>query len=136
VIGLLNILELARRQQAKVLQASTSEIYGEPEIHPQGESYCLEFVAVMMRERVGKKRYFLIMHANMKVKIARIFNTYGPRMNPNNGRVSSNFIVQSLENKALTMYGNGEQTRSFSYVDDLVDGIMAIMNSEDESRDQ
>lgn len=139
VMGAINVLGLAKRINAKVLQASTSEVYGDPNIHPQPESYWGNVNPIGIRSCYdeGKRcaeTLFMDYHNqnNVNIKIIRIFNTYGPRMNPNDGRVVSNFIVQALNNKEITIYGNGQQTRSFQYVDDLVDGTIRMMNSEDE----
>jgi UDP-glucuronate decarboxylase len=137
VVGTANLLELARNTKARILQASTSEVYGDPEVHPQPETYwghvnpispracydegkrCAEALMVEYRRQVGQE-----------IRIARIFNTYGPRMAFNDGRVVSNFILQALASQPLTLYGRGEQTRSFCYVSDTVDGLVALMESE------
>jgi UDP-glucuronate decarboxylase len=139
VHGAINALGLAKRTKSKILQASTSEVYGDPEIHPQKEDYwgnvnpigprscydegkrCAETLFMDYRRQHG-----------MRVKIARIFNTYGPRMHPNDGRVVSNFILQALRTEPLTIYGKGDQSRSFCYVDDLVEGLIRLMNSRDD----
>jgi UDP-glucuronate decarboxylase len=136
VHGAINMLGLAKRVKARILQASTSEVYGDPRMHPQGEGYwghvnpigvrscydegkrCAETLFMDYRRQHG-----------LEIKIARIFNTYGPRMHPNDGRVVSNFIVQALVNEPITLYGDGSQTRSFCYVDDLVDALMRLMES-------
>jgi UDP-glucuronate decarboxylase len=136
VMGAINMLGLAKRKKAKILQASTSEIYGDPEVHPQPESYwgnvntlgpracydegkrCAETLFMNYREQT-----------NARIKIIRIFNTYGPNMHPNDGRVVSNFIIQALKGKPITIYGDGSQTRSFQYVDDLVEGMVRMMNT-------
>tara|TARA_Y100001968_G_scaffold307598_1_gene325550 strand:- start:899 stop:1843 length:945 start_codon:yes stop_codon:yes gene_type:complete len=134
-LGTYNMLGLARRVGARLLLASTSEVYGDPEIHPQPESYrgCVNTIGVRSCYDEGKRIAETLcfdyqrMH-NTQVRIMRIFNTYGPRMLPNDGRVVSNLIVQALQNKALTIYGNGQQTRSFCYVDDLIEGMIRLMN--------
>lgn len=136
VMGAINMLGLAKRVKARILQASTSEVYGDPEIHPQEESYWGHVNPIGIRACYdeGKRcaeTLFMNYHLQNKVniKIIRIFNTYGPRMHPNDGRVVSNFIIQALQNKDITVYGNGMQTRSFQYVDDLVEGMIRMMNS-------
>ncbi len=138
VMGTMNMLGLAKRVQARILQASTSEIYGDPHVHPQTEDYWGNVNPIGIRSCYdeGKRVAETLMmdyHRQHKVeiRIARIFNTYGPRMLENDGRVVSNFIVQMLKGEELTIYGNGEQTRSFCYVDDLVDGLVRLMNVED-----
>lgn len=138
VMGALHTLGLAKRCHAKILQASTSEIYGDPEIHPQPESYrgCVNPIGIRSCYDEGKRMaetLFFDYHRqhNVDIKIIRIFNTYGPRMNTQDGRVVSNFIVQALQGKDITIYGNGSQTRSFCYVDDLIDGMIRMMESED-----
>ncbi|MEY4504854.1 MAG: hypothetical protein RL154_1151 [Pseudomonadota bacterium] len=138
VMGAINMLGLAKRTKAKVLQASTSEVYGDPEIHPQPESYrgSVNPIGIRACYDEGKRcaeTLFFDYHRqhNVKIKVMRIFNTYGPRMHPHDGRVVSNFIVQALKNEDITVYGNGEQTRSFCYCDDLLDGMMRLMNSRD-----
>lgn len=138
VMGAINVLGLAKRTKAKILQASTSEVYGDPDIHPQPEWYWGNVNPIGVRSCYdeGKRcaeSLFMNYHSQngVKIKIVRIFNTYGPRMHPNDGRVVSNFIVQALQNKDITIYGNGQQTRSFQYVDDLIDGVVKMMNSED-----
>jgi UDP-glucuronate decarboxylase len=139
VIGAINMLGLAKRVNAKILQASTSEVYGNPLVHPQPESYWGNVNPMGERscydegKRVAET-LFQDYHRqnNVKIKIIRIFNTYGPRMHPNDGRVVSNFIVQALKNKDVTIYGEGDQTRSFQYVDDLVEGMIQMMKSPDE----
>ncbi|MBO8242346.1 SDR family oxidoreductase [Prochlorococcus marinus XMU1410] len=136
-LGTLNMLGLAKKNKAQILMASTSEIYGDPEIHPQTESYKGSVNPIGIRacydegKRISETLCFDY-HREHKIdiKVMRIFNTYGPRMNLDDGRVISNFIVQSLTNKNLTIYGDGNQTRSFCYVDDLIDGMMKLMNSE------
>ncbi len=139
VHGAINMLGLAKRVRAKILQASTSEVYGDPHVHPQREDYWGHVNPIGIRSCYdeGKRcaeTLFFDYHRqnNVRIKVARIFNTYGPRMHPNDGRVVSNFIVQALRNDAITIYGDGKQTRSFCYVDDLVKGLMSLMNSEDE----
>lgn len=139
VMGAINVLGLAKRVKAKVLQASTSEVYGDPKIHPQVEDYWGNVNPNGIRSCYdeGKRcaeTLFMDYHRqnNVKIKIVRIFNTYGPRMQPNDGRVVSNFIVQALQNKDITIYGDGSQTRSFQYVDDLVSGMISFMNTEDD----
>jgi UDP-glucuronate decarboxylase len=139
VMGAINILGLAKRINAKVLQASTSEVYGDPEVHPQTESYWGHVNPIGIRSCYdeGKRcaeTLFMDYHNqnNVAIKIIRIFNTYGPRMNPNDGRVVSNFIVQALKGEDITIYGDGLQTRSFQYIDDLVEGTIRMMNSADD----
>ena len=134
VHGAINMLGLAKRTKAKILQASTSEVYGDPEVHPQPESYWGRVNPIGIRSCYdeGKRcaeTLFFDYHRqhNLEIKIVRIFNTYGPRMHPNDGRVISNFIVQALRGEDITIYGDGSQTRSFCYVDDLVDGIIRMM---------
>jgi UDP-glucuronate decarboxylase len=138
VMGAINMLGLAKRTKAKILQASTSEVYGDPEIHPQPEDYWGHVNPIGIRSCYdeGKRcaeSLFINYHLqnSVKIKIVRIFNTYGPRMHPNDGRVVSNFIVQALQNKDITIYGEGSQTRSFQYVDDLVEGFIRMMNTDD-----
>ncbi|HUR95822.1 MAG TPA: UDP-glucuronic acid decarboxylase family protein [Gemmatimonadales bacterium] len=137
VMGALNMLVLARRAGARILQASTSEVYGEPRVHPQPESYWGNVNPIGPRscydegKRVAETLMMDYHRQNqVDIRIARIFNTYGPRMAENDGRVVSNFIVQALRGDALTLYGDGSQTRSFCYVDDLVEGLMRLMNTE------
>ncbi|MGQ1891534.1 UDP-glucuronic acid decarboxylase family protein [Thermophagus sp. OGC60D27] len=139
VMGAINMLGLAKRIKAKILQASTSEVYGDPLIHPQVENYWGNVNPIGIRSCYdeGKRcaeSLFMNYHRQnqVKIKIIRIFNTYGPRMNPNDGRVVSNFIVQALKNKPITIFGDGNQTRSFQYIDDLVDGMLRMMNSRDD----
>lgn len=139
VMGAINMLGLAKRTKAKILQASTSEVYGDPNIHPQPESYWGNVNPIGIRSCYdeGKRcaeSLFMNYHEQngVRIKIIRIFNTYGPRMHPNDGRVVSNFIVQALQNKDITIYGDGTQTRSFQYVDDLVEGMIKLMNTGDE----
>jgi UDP-glucuronate decarboxylase len=138
VMGSINMLGLAKRIKAKILQASTSEVYGDPDIHPQPETYWGHVNPIGSRSCYdeGKRcaeSLFVNYHKqnNVRIKIVRIFNTYGPNMHPNDGRVISNFIVQALQNKPITIYGNGTQTRSFQYVDDLVEGLIRMMNTDD-----
>jgi UDP-glucuronate decarboxylase len=138
VIGAVNMLGLAKRVNAKILQASTSEVYGDPTIHPQTEDYWGNVNPIGLRSCYdeGKRcaeSLFVNYHQqnNVKIKITRIFNTYGPNMDINDGRVISNFIVQSLKGKDITIYGDGTQTRSFQYVNDLIEGMIRMMNSED-----
>lgn len=138
VLGAINMLELAYKNGAKVMQASTSEVYGDPQIHPQPESYWGNVNPVGYRSCYdeGKRcaeTLFMDYHRQNKVrvKIIRIFNTYGPRMLPNDGRVVSNFIVQALNNNDITIYGDGKQTRSFQYIDDLVEGMVRMMDTPD-----
>jgi UDP-glucuronate decarboxylase len=136
VMGAINMLGLAKRVHAKILQASTSEVYGNPKIHPQPESYWGNVNPIGDRScydegKRAAETLFRDYHRqnNVKIKIIRIFNTYGPKMHPNDGRVVSNFIVQALKNQDITIYGEGNQTRSFQYVDDLVEGMIRMMNS-------
>jgi UDP-glucuronate decarboxylase len=139
VMGAINMLGLAKRIKAKVLQASTSEVYGDPEVHPQVESYWGNVNPIGQRSCYdeGKRcaeTLFVNYHQqnNVRIKIIRIFNTYGPRMHPADGRVVSNFIVQALQGQDITIYGNGMQTRSFQYVDDLIEGMIRLMNTGDD----
>ncbi|MFT3739625.1 MAG: SDR family oxidoreductase [Breznakibacter sp.] len=139
VMGAVNMLGLAKRIKAKILQASTSEVYGDPEIHPQPESYWGNVNPIGIRSCYdeGKRcaeSLFLNYHRQngVKIKVIRIFNTYGPRMNPNDGRVVSNFIVQALKGEDITIFGDGTQTRSFQYVDDLLEGMCRMMGTKDE----
>jgi UDP-glucuronate decarboxylase len=136
VHGAINMLGLAKRIRATILQASTSEVYGDPEIHPQVESYWGRVNPIGPRacydegKRCAETLFFdYYRQHRLRIKVGRIFNTYGPRMHPNDGRVVSNFIVQALTNQPITIYGDGSQTRSFCYVDDLVDGLIRLMNS-------
>jgi UDP-glucuronate decarboxylase len=136
VHGAINMLGLAKRVKAKVLQASTSEVYGDPEVHPQVESYWGNVNPLGPRacydegKRCAETLFFdYHRQAGVQIKVARIFNTYGPNMHPNDGRVVSNFIVQALKGESITIYGDGGQTRSFCYVDDLVDGLVRLMNT-------
>jgi UDP-glucuronate decarboxylase len=130
---------LAKRCKAKILQASTSEVYGDPEIHPQPESYWGRVNPAGIRscydegKRCAETLFFDYWRQhNLRIKVVRIFNTYGPRMHPNDGRVVSNFIVQALKGEDITIYGKGDQSRSFCYVDDLLDGMIRMMDSDDE----
>ena len=139
VMGAINMLGLAKRLKIKILQASTSEVYGDPEVHPQLESYRGNVNPIGPRacydegKRCAETLFFDYKRQhNLKIKVVRIFNTYGPRMRPDDGRVISNFIVQALKGEDITIYGDGSQTRSFCYVDDLVEGIIKMMNSRDE----
>lgn len=139
VLGAVNMLGLAKRVNAKILQASTSEVYGDPMIHPQPESYWGNVNPIGPRSCYdeGKRcaeTLFMDYHRQNKVriKIIRIFNTYGPNMSTNDGRVVSNFIIQALQNKDITIYGDGNQTRSFQYVDDLIEGMIRMMNTSDD----
>ena len=138
VMGAINMLGLAKRIKAKILQASTSEVYGDPKVHPQAEDYWGHVNPIGERScydegKRSAETLFVNYHKQnqVKIKIIRIFNTYGPRMHPNDGRVVSNFIVQALQNKDITVYGEGDQTRSFQYVDDLVEGMIRMMASPD-----
>lgn len=135
VMGSINMLGLAKRLRAPILQASTSEVYGDPEVHPQSENYhgCVNVFGPRACYDEGKRCAETLFHDyhrqhNLKIRVARIFNTYGPNMHPNDGRVVSNFIVQALQNKPITIYGDGQQTRSFCYVEDLVEGLTRLMN--------
>lgn len=139
IMGAVNMLGLAKRIKAKILQASTSEVYGDPEIHPQTEDYWGHVNPIGERACYdeGKRcaeTLFVNYHKqnNVKIKIVRIFNTYGPRMHPNDGRVVSNFIVQALHNEDITVYGDGSQTRSFQYCDDLIEGMLRLMATGDD----
>jgi len=139
VHGAINMLGLAKRLRIKILQASTSEVYGDPEIHPQTEDYWGNVNPIGPRacydegKRCAETLFFdYYRQHQLNIKVARIFNTYGPRMHPNDGRVVSNFIVQALQGKDITVYGDGSQTRSFCYVDDLVDGLIRLMDSPDD----
>lgn len=138
VLGAMNVLELARIMGARILQASTSEVYGDPAVHPQKESYWGNVNPIGPRacydegKRCAETLFFdYHRQYGVDIRVARIFNTYGPRMHPNDGRVVSNFIVQALSGEPITIYGNGSQTRSFCYVDDMVDGLMRLMNAND-----
>lgn len=137
VLGALNLLDLAKTCNARILQASTSEVYGDPDVHPQPESYRGNVNTMGIRSCYdeGKRMaetFFHDYHSvhGVEIKIIRIFNTYGPKMNPEDGRVVSNFIMQALKKENITIYGGGAQTRSFCYVDDLIDGMIRLMNSE------
>ena len=139
VHGAINMLGLAKRTKAKILQASTSEVYGDPEIHPQTEDYRGSVNPIGPRacydegKRCAETLFFDYHRQNgVNIRVARIFNTYGPRMHPNDGRVVSNFIVQALAGKPITIYGDGKQTRSFCYVDDLIDGLIGLMDAPDD----
>jgi UDP-glucuronate decarboxylase len=139
VHGTINMLGLAKRVKAKILQASTSEVYGDPSLHPQPEQYWGSVNPIGPRacydegKRCAETLFFDYKRQHrLKIKVARIFNTYGPRMHPDDGRVVSNFIVQALSNQPITLYGNGSQTRSFCYVDDLIEGLIRLMESPDE----
>ena len=140
VMGAINMLGLAKRINAKILQASTSEIYGDPAIHPQPESYWGNVNTIGFRSCYdeGKRcaeTLFMDYHRqnNVKIKIIRIFNTYGPKMHPHDGRVVSNFIVQSLKGDDITLYGGGQQTRSLQYIDDLLEAMIRVMNNTDDT---
>ncbi len=139
VLGAMNMLGLARRVHAKVFQASTSEVYGDPVMHPQTEEYRGNVNPLGPRacydegKRCAETLFFdYYRQHDLKIKVARIFNTYGPRMHPNDGRVVSNFIVQALKGEPITVYGDGSQTRAFCYVDDLIEGFLRLMNAPDE----
>lgn len=138
VMGAINMLGLAKRLRIRILQASTSEVYGDPEIHPQTESYWGRVNPIGSRacydegKRCAETLFFDYNRQHeLHIKVARIFNTYGPRMHPNDGRVVSNFIVQALRGENITIYGDGSQTRSFCYIDDMVEGLVALMESKD-----
>src|SRR5579863_237706 len=138
VHGAINMLGLAKRVRAKILQASTSEVYGDPEMHPQKESYWGRVNPIGLRscydegKRCAETLFFDYWRQHkLRIKVVRIFNTYGPRMHPNDGRVVSNFIIQALRGDEITIYGDGSQTRSFCYVDDLVDGLLRLMETGD-----
>lgn len=138
VHGAINMLGLAKRVKAKILQASTSEVYGDPQVHPQVEGYWGHVNPIGLRSCYdeGKRcaeTLFFDYHRqhNLRIKVARIFNTYGPRMHPKDGRVVSNFVIQALKGEPITIYGNGSQTRSFCYVDDLVDALIRLMATDD-----
>ena len=139
VHGAINMLGLAKRIKARILQASTSEVYGDPDVHPQKESYWGNVNQIGLRscydegKRCAETLFFdYNRQHNLSIKVVRIFNTYGPFMQPNDGRVISNFIVQALSNEPITIYGDGEQTRSFCYVDDLIDGFVRMMDTPDD----
>ena len=138
VHGAINMLGLAKRVKAKIFQASTSEVYGDPDVHPQPESYRGSVNPIGPRscydegKRCAETLFFdYLRQHKLRIKVARIFNTYGPNMHPYDGRVVSNFILQALQNKPLTVYGDGTQSRSFCYVDDLIDGFLRLMQSDD-----
>ncbi|HEX2826073.1 MAG TPA: UDP-glucuronic acid decarboxylase family protein [Burkholderiales bacterium] len=139
VHGAINMLGLAKRVRARIMQASTSEVYGDPKVHPQNETYWGHVNPIGLRscydegKRCAETLFFDYhrQHA-VRIKVARIFNTYGPRMHPNDGRVVSNFIVQALKGEPITIYGEGTQTRSFCYVDDLIEGFVRLMNTQDD----
>ena len=137
VHGAINMLGLAKRLRGRILQASTSEVYGDPEVHPQPEAYWGRVNPIGIRscydegKRCAETLFFDYWRQHkLQIKVARIFNTYGPNMHPHDGRVVSNFIMQALQNQPITIYGDGQQTRSFCYVSDLVDGLMRLMNSD------
>ncbi len=137
VIGAINMLGLAKRTKARILQASTSEVYGDPTVHPQPESYWGNVNPIGTRscydegKRCAETLFFdYYRQHTLDIRVVRIFNTYGPRMHPNDGRVVSNFIVQALQGSDITLYGDGQQTRSFCYVDDLIDGMVRMMNND------
>ncbi len=139
VMGAINMLGLAKRIKAKILQASTSEVYGDPAVHPQPESYWGNVNPIGKRSCYdeGKRcaeTLFMDYHNqnHVRIKIARIFNTYGPRMQPDDGRVVSNFVIQALQNKPITIYGDGSQSRSFQYIDDLLEGLLRFMACDDD----
>ncbi|MBE9525794.1 MAG: SDR family oxidoreductase [Proteobacteria bacterium] len=139
VHGAINMLGLAKRIKAKIFQASTSEVYGDPEVHPQSESYWGKVNPIGIRscydegKRCAETLFFdYFRQHSVKIKVARIFNTYGPRMHPDDGRVVSNFIVQALKGEDITIYGEGQQTRSFCYVDDLIGGFVKLMDTDDD----
>ena len=138
VLGAINMLGLAKRQNAKIMQASTSEVYGDPHVHPQTEDYWGNVNPIGIRscydegKRCAETLFFdYYREHNVKIKVARIFNTYGPNMHPNDGRVVSNFIIQALKGEDITIYGDGSQSRSFCYVDELIDGFIRLMASDD-----
>src|SRR4051812_35992301 len=139
VHGAINMLGLAKRLNAKILQASTSEVYGDPSVHPQTEDYWGNVNPIGLRscydegKRCAESLFFAYRHQrNLRIRVVRIFNTYGPRMHPNDGRVVSNFIVQALQGAPITLYGDGSQTRAFCYVDDLIAGFLALMGAPDD----
>ena len=138
VLGAINMLGLAKRQNAKIMQASTSEVYGDPQVHPQTEDYWGNVNQIGIRscydegKRCAETLFFDYYRENqVKIKIARIFNTYGPNMHPSDGRVVSNFIIQALKDEDITIYGDGSQTRSFCYVDELIDGFIRLMATDE-----
>ncbi|MBU0732761.1 MAG: SDR family oxidoreductase [Proteobacteria bacterium] len=139
VMGTINMLGVAKRVKAKILQASTSEVYGNPTVHPQDETYWGNVNTIGPRscydegKRCAETLFFDYHRQNkVNIRVVRIFNTYGPRMHPNDGRVVSNFVVQALTNRDITVYGNGSQTRSFCYVDDMIEGLIRMMNGPDD----
>ncbi|WP_297210917.1 MULTISPECIES: UDP-glucuronic acid decarboxylase family protein [Thermodesulfovibrio] len=139
VHGSINMLGLAKRLKIKILQASTSEVYGDPQVNPQPETYWGNVNPIGLRacydegKRCAETLFFAYHRQHkLRIKVARIFNTYGPRMHPNDGRVVSNFIVQALQGRDITIYGDGKQTRSFCYIDDMIEGLIKLMNSSDE----
>ena len=139
ILGAINMLDLAKRLKCPILQSSTSEVYGDPKVHPQPETYWGNVNPIGIRScydegKRAAETLFFDYHRNygVRIKVIRIFNTYGPRMHPNDGRVVSNFIVQALQGKDITIYGTGDQTRSFCYVSDLVEGIIRMMNTPDD----
>ena len=139
VHGSINMLGLAKRTKAKILQASTSEVYGDPAVHPQTEAYWGNVNCIGIRscydegKRCAETLFFdYYRQHKLNIRVVRIFNTYGPRMHPNDGRVVSNFILQALKNEDLTVYGDGHQTRSFCYVDDMIEGVIRMMNTPDD----
>jgi UDP-glucuronate decarboxylase len=139
VMGAINMLGVAKRVKAKILQASTSEIYGDPIVHPQKENYWGNVNTIGLRscydegKRCAETLFFDYYRQNkVNIRVVRIFNTYGPRMHPNDGRVISNFIVQALANQGITVFGDGSQTRSFCYVDDMIEGLFRMMNAPDD----
>jgi UDP-glucuronate decarboxylase len=139
VLGAINMLGLAKRRKARILQASTSEVYGDPQMHPQPESYWGHVNPIGPRacydegKRCAETLFFDYHHqAKVDIRVVRIFNTYGPRMHPNDGRVVSNFIMQALRGEPVTLYGDGQQTRSFCYVDDMISGMVRMMNQDEE----
>lgn len=138
VHGAINMLGLAKRVKAKILQASTSEVYGDPDVHPQPEGYWGRVNPIGLRacydegKRCAETLFFdYLRQHKLKIKVARIFNTYGPQMHPNDGRVVSNFVMQALKGEGITIYGDGSQTRSFCYVDDMIEGMVRLMDSSD-----
>jgi UDP-glucuronate decarboxylase len=138
VLGAINMLDLAQRTKARILQASTSEVYGDPDVHPQPESYWGKVNPIGIRscydegKRCAETLFFdYHRQAHVDIRVVRIFNTYGSNMNPDDGRVVSNFIVQALDGRDITIYGDGSQTRSFQYIDDLVEGMVRMMDNED-----
>jgi UDP-glucuronate decarboxylase len=138
VMGAINMLGLAKRVKARILQASTSEVYGDPAVHPQKDYYCVNVNTIGLRacydegKRCAETLFFDYYRQNrVDIRVVRIFNTYGPRMHPNDGRVVSNFIVQALKGEDITMFGDGSQTRSFCYVDDMISGLVSMMNGPD-----